>query len=669
MSTLEGNPQAASLASTTTAERLDDMNDMVGSMQEARQLNQSDPTATNNPTSAPMVEPARAASTDPLAAPAPATAAAEIEESRPNSRHIPNPYLQPFPPEPVLSPADIHANARGKLVEIARLVRDRHDPLDHAAPYDVYHGHAGLALLFFRIHASDPAFVVDHAGGTGKVSALALAREYIQSALTKVAAAAGEQRGRSHVGFMGSPAGVYAIAAVVLSHCGSNEESDRALDHLVAMKGHCFSHSTSSELLYGRSGYLYSLLFVRHHLSTKKTRAGAAFIVTDALIEQIYHAIVEDGRMGAKRTFLERQGREASSTRLSVTIPLLWSWHLERYLGAAHGVAGVLGVLMSVPWMMDGRSKEERKAEVGRMRTRLVERLRRERAERMGGQVKSEAGDVKMADVQAEGGDVAMPDVKPEGEDTNMTDVKTEGGVPPTMAPVKSEEEDDIARRVRNMDDDAVLTAIVDPEERDKLKRTKEIISTLGQLRKRMLRNGNFPVRIDENLSTSPQLYDAEELVQFCHGSPGIIFCLLRGYEAFKDEALLDCAKKSSDSVWQRGALKKGVGLCHGISGNALVFLSLYKHTRDPLDLYKADRFLQLCCDHEKHCPPPKCPQPALSLDPEKRIQERHRPRSGIMEGLGGVAWLACEVGYWESEKEGGPGVFGYGGFPCFTAY
>lgn len=41
--------------------------------------------------------------------------------------------------------------------------------------------------------------------------------------------------------------------------------------------------------------------------------------------------------------------------------------------------------------------------------------------------------------------------------------------------------------------------------------------------------------------------------------------------------AVLTEALAVSDVVWARGLLKKGVGLCHGISGNAYLFLYLYR--------------------------------------------------------------------------------------------
>jgi hypothetical protein len=33
---------------------------------------------------------------------------------------------------------------------------------------------------------------------------------------------------------------------------------------------------------------------------------------------------------------------------------------------------------------------------------------------------------------------------------------------------------------------------------------------------------------------------------------------------------------------------RQGVGLCHGISGNAYSFLSLYRATKNPVYLFKA---------------------------------------------------------------------------------
>ena len=39
---------------------------------------------------------------------------------------------------------------------------------------------------------------------------------------------------------------------------------------------------------------------------------------------------------------------------------------------------------------------------------------------------------------------------------------------------------------------------------------------------------------------------------------------------------------------WKRGLLRKGYGICHGVSGNAYTFLALFKQTSDPVYLHRA---------------------------------------------------------------------------------
>lgn len=66
---------------------------------------------------------------------------------------------------------------------------------------------------------------------------------------------------------------------------------------------------------------------------------------------------------------------------------------------------------------------------------------------------------------------------------------------------------------------------------------------------------------------------------------------LIKAYEIFKEERYLDEAKNVSEVVWQRGLLKKGLGLCHGISGNGYVFLHLYRVTGEQKYLHRALQF------------------------------------------------------------------------------
>lgn len=89
-----------------------------------------------------------------------------------------------------------------------------------------------------------------------------------------------------------------------------------------------------------------------------------------------------------------------------------------------------------------------------------------------------------------------------------------------------------------------------------------------------------------------------DRLVHWCHGAPGVIHMLIKAYQVYKEPSLLESAISCGDLIWQRGLLKKGFSLCHGISGNAYAFLHLYQLTRDRKHLYRAGKFGQFYLDH-----------------------------------------------------------------------
>lgn len=66
-----------------------------------------------------------------------------------------------------------------------------------------------------------------------------------------------------------------------------------------------------------------------------------------------------------------------------------------------------------------------------------------------------------------------------------------------------------------------------------------------------------------------------------------------KAYLTFKDEKYLNSCKLMADLIWEKGLLKKGPGICHGVAGNGYAFLLLYRLTRDPKYLYRANEFLK----------------------------------------------------------------------------
>lgn len=85
-----------------------------------------------------------------------------------------------------------------------------------------------------------------------------------------------------------------------------------------------------------------------------------------------------------------------------------------------------------------------------------------------------------------------------------------------------------------------------------------------------------------------------DRLVHWCHGAPSYILLLCKCVTIFDEPQRSDYlrrAKRLGNLVWSRGLLKKGVGLCHGISGNAYCFLTLYRATKESFWLKRARAF------------------------------------------------------------------------------
>ncbi len=78
-------------------------------------------------------------------------------------------------------------------------------------------------------------------------------------------------------------------------------------------------------------------------------------------------------------------------------------------------------------------------------------------------------------------------------------------------------------------------------------------------------------------------------LLQFCHGSPGVVACLARlmGDDLNFDQLMLN----AGELIWKAGPLAKGAGFCHGTSGNGWAFLKLFEATKNEMWLDRAKTF------------------------------------------------------------------------------
>lgn len=183
--------------------------------------------------------------------------------------------------------------------------------MGHDIFYDgtVYTGSAGLALFYLMSSLKHDS---NH-------EMLQAALEYID--LDKL-------KGR-RISFLCGDAGPLAIAAVI-SYKLDAQRIDHKLPDYNTLALRLISlisllNESPDELLYGKSGYLYALLFVNKHISVKD-------IIPVNHIAKVVDSIIKTGKCYSIATKSDS--------------PLLWNWHDKVYFGAAHGMAGILYMLL-----------------------------------------------------------------------------------------------------------------------------------------------------------------------------------------------------------------------------------------------------------------------------------------------------------------------------------
>uniref|UniRef100_A0A8C5HKQ7 LanC like 2 n=1 Tax=Gouania willdenowi TaxID=441366 RepID=A0A8C5HKQ7_GOUWI len=195
--------------------------------------------------------------------------------------------------------------------KIKDLLQQMEEGLKTADPHDfsTYTGWTGIALLYLQLH---------------RVSQDA---SYLQRALDYVKRAMRTLNGLK-VTFLCGDAGPLAVGAVVHHKLSNTSDSNDCLSRLVQLQRSVLSPDSDmpDELLYGRAGYLYALLYVNKEIG--------ANTVEETLIAKVVTAIVESGK------------RLSTEEKKSECCPLLYEWHKKQYIGAAHGLAGIYFLLM-----------------------------------------------------------------------------------------------------------------------------------------------------------------------------------------------------------------------------------------------------------------------------------------------------------------------------------
>ena len=73
-----------------------------------------------------------------------------------------------------------------------------------------------------------------------------------------------------------------------------------------------------------------------------------------------------------------------------------------------------------------------------------------------------------------------------------------------------------------------------------------------------------------------------------CYIKTYFFYLFYFNFQTFDDKKYLEAAKGCAEVVWARGLLRKGYGICHGVSGNAYTFLTVYRLTGEEKYLHRA---------------------------------------------------------------------------------
>ena len=227
-----------------------------------------------------------------------------------NARFLPNPHSDGAPVEYA---AEAALSAAMALVpDIERCVAKGKVPCsDGSARSDrsIYTGLCGLTIGFLRLGTA-----------TRQQQPLRRARE-VALACVKAELV---QRDSPVSFFCGAPGGI-AVACAASGLLGDDAERTSLLRQLLDYADAACAHQ-DDELLFGRAGYIYAVLFA--------TRGGAPRAVAadvDATLRRVAERIIANGK--------------AMGAAAKPPWPLLWHCFGEPYLGAAHGTIGVLAML------------------------------------------------------------------------------------------------------------------------------------------------------------------------------------------------------------------------------------------------------------------------------------------------------------------------------------
>ncbi|EDV27207.1 uncharacterized protein TRIADDRAFT_54924 [Trichoplax adhaerens] len=177
----------------------------------------------------------------------------------------------------------------------------------HRLSGSVYGGSGGIALTYLQL---------------SKMMQDGYSQNYLRKAENLLQVSFKHLKDKNQVSFMSGVAGLLAIACVIYDRMGDKNRKAECLKQLRRLSNLCQNESLPDELLTGRIGYVYAMKFIEYHLSCEEQQ----------IIDEVIKIVINSGMNYA-------QVNSCHST-------LMYKWHDKEYIGAAHGLAGILYLLL-----------------------------------------------------------------------------------------------------------------------------------------------------------------------------------------------------------------------------------------------------------------------------------------------------------------------------------
>lgn len=210
-----------------------------------------------------------------------------------------------------------------KIHQIYEKILAKNKPAPENGKGGLYTGCGGIAYMFYRL-ATCGNYDLE-----SSKKFLDYAELYIDNALKHYRTRMSDDQ---KVPFITGCSGVWVVAALIYDKL---DQPRKALDYIRRYKnlaGVClqkrFSNHGCDELFVGRAGYIQGALLLNKELCQE--------VIPESTLNQLCRVIMESGR------------RCRSKMKFDGDLPVMFEYHGTKYLGAGHGVSGILQTLLSV---------------------------------------------------------------------------------------------------------------------------------------------------------------------------------------------------------------------------------------------------------------------------------------------------------------------------------